>query len=357
MGSQSRSSAEGEQVQGPIESAVSENTRRRRPLKLAGRLVLGLLWSGMTLWAALALLLSNLPTWLCPIAAALFGLGSMALALFMRPRWRGLLVFLIAFAVLVIWWLNIPPSNDREWQPDVAVLPFATFEGNKVTIHNLRDCDYRSETDFDVRHHDRTYDLEKLRTADLFLVYWGSPLIAHTMMSFGFEGDDYVCISIETRKEKGEEYSAIRGFFRQYELTYVIADERDLVRLRTNYRGEDVYLYRLQPSPTLLRHVFLDYLKEVNRLKQHPEWYNALTDNCTSNIRGHTRPYTANSWSWKLVINGYVDEMAYANGSLDRSLPFAELKVRSLINEKAKAADQDPAFSRRIREGLPGVEQ
>lgn len=311
----------------------------------------------MTGWGVLAIHYSNLPTWLRPIVAAVFAAGALWTLVFMRPRWRGRLVYLGAFLVLVAWWLAIPPSNARDWQRDVAVLPDAVIEGNKVTIHNIRNCDYRSETDFDVRHYDRTYDLDTLRTTDFYLIYWGSPSIAHTMMSFGFEGDEYLCISIETRKEKGEEYSAVRGFFKQYELTYVIADERDVVRLRTNYRGEAVYLYRLNASPEVGREVLLDYLKRANSLKRQAEWYNALTSNCTTNIRGHARPYVVSPWDWRILLNGYIDEMAYRNGRLDRSLPFTELKSRSHINERGKAADRDPAFSKRIREGLPGMEK
>ncbi len=341
----------------PTEEGQPRPRRRRRLLALAGRGLLICTLAGMIGWGVLAIYYSNLPAWLRPVAAVVFGLGAVALLLLLRPRRRGLLVFAGVFALLVVWWLNIPPSNDREWQADTAVLPYATIEGNRVTIHNVRNCDYRSETDFDVHHDDRTYDLDKLRTMDLFLVYWGSPMIAHTMVSFGFDGDDYLCISVETRKERGEDYSTVKGFFKQYELAYVVADERDLVRLRTNYRGEDVYLYRLRPSSETLHNVFLDYLKHINRLKQQAEWYNALTDNCTSNIRGHTRPYAPESvWSWKLILNGYVDELAYANGTLDQSLPFAELKARSHINARGQAADQDPEFSKRIREGLPGKE-
>jgi hypothetical protein len=272
-----------------------------------------------------------------------------------RPRGRALLVFLVLFASLVGWWLLIPPSNDRDWQTDVAVLPYAEVDGNQVTVHNIRNFDYRTETDFDVRYYNKTFDLEKLRSADLSLVYWGLP-VAHTMMSFGFESGDYLCFSIETRKEKGEDYSALKGFFKQYELIYIIGDERDLVRLRTNYRqGEDAYLYRLKASPDLVRKVLLDYLRHTNLLKERPEWYNALTSNCTTNIRGHTAPYTRNRWHWQFLINGYLDELLYDNGSVDRSLPFAELKNHCYVNPRAKAADRDPAFSERIREGLPGI--
>lgn len=312
--------------------------------------------AGMIAWSTLAICYSDLPAGLRPLAGVLFAVVAVGWLIYTRLRRRGLLVFFAVFAILVAWWLRIPPSNDRDWLPDVAVLSSATIEGNKVTIHNIRNCDYRSETDFEVRHYDRTFDVDKLRTIDLYLVYWGSPMIAHTMVSFGFEGDEYVCISIETRKEKGEAYSTVKGFFRQYELTYVVADERDVVRLRTNYRGEDVYLYRLHPAPDFARNVFLDYVRTIDSLSRRPQWYNALTQNCTTSIRGHTAPYAERPrWSWKLLINGYVDEMAYERGALDQSLPFAELKAASRINDRGSAADKDPAFSKRIREGLPGI--
>jgi hypothetical protein len=270
-------------------------------------------------------------------------------------RWFKGLGFLAAFAVVLAWWLFMPPSNTRNWQPDVAVLPWADMQGTRVTIHNIRNCDYRSETDYTVRHYDRTFELAKLKSLDLFLVYWGSPYIAHTMLSFGFEGDGFVCFSIETRKEVGEAYSTIKGFFRQYELTYVVADERDLIGLRTNYRGEQVYLYRLNASPDFIRKVFLDYLREVNSLKDRPEWYNALTGNCTTGIRVHTAPYNPNArLDWRIIVNGYIDEMLYERKAIDTSLPFPELKKRSLINDRAKGLDKTPDFSKLIRVGLPG---
>jgi len=251
------------------------------------------------------------------------------------------------------------PSNDRNWQPDVAVLPYGTVEGDKITIHNIRNCDYRTETDYTVRYYDKTFDLSKLRNFDLFLSDWGLETIVHTLVSFGFDDDSFLCISIETRKEVGEEYSNLKGFFRQYELFYVVGDERDLIRLRTNYRqGETVYLYRLHgASLEVVKQIFLDYIRYINRLKERPEWYNALTGNCTTEIRGHTRPYAGKvKWDWRILANGYIDELMYEVGVLDTSLPFKALKQRSIINQRAQAADQDPAFSKHIREGLPGMD-
>ena len=325
-------------------------------LRLVRRLLVGIVLLGLGVWSTMAVYYSNLPaSWLRALAAVVFALGTIVVFVRLRPGWLAKLVFLGGVTAVVVWFLLTPPSNNRDWQPDVAILPYAEINGDQVTIHNIRNCDYRTDTDYSVRHYDKTFDLARLRSVDFYLVYWGSPLIAHTMLSFGFDGADYVCFSIETRKEKGEEYSAIRGFFRQYELTYVLADERDLVRLRTNFRGEQVYLYRLATEPVLARLVLLDYLKEVNRLKDRPEWYNALTSNCTTNIRGHTKPYAQNShFDWRILLNGKIDSLAYERKTLYQGLPFNELKARSLINERAKAADNDPTFSKRIREGLPG---
>jgi hypothetical protein len=307
-------------------------------------------------WAALAIYYSNLPPGLRPVAAVLFGAGSLAAFVLSRSKRHMIAGFFAAFACVLVWWLFIPPTNSRNWQPDVAVLPWADISGNFVTIHNIRNCDYRSETDYTVRHYDKTFDLDKMRSVDFFQVYWGSPLISHTMLSFGFEGGGYVCFSIETRKEAGEEYSALKGFFKQYELTYIIGDERDLVGLRSNYRREDVYLYHLDASTELARQVFLDYLDEVNRLRDQPEWYNALTSNCTTNIRGHTAPYNPNArFDWRIIVNGYIDELLYQQGLLDRSLPMPELKKLSHINARARLAGAAAGFSQLIRQGLPGM--
>ncbi len=308
-------------------------------------------------WGALAILFSNLPATLRPWIAALFGACSLLALVGRYSSLQSRLGFLAAFAIVLVWWLFMPPSNSRNWQPDVAILPWADIRGERVTIHNIRNCDYRSETDYTVHHYDRTFDLAGLKSVDLVLVYWGFPYVAHTMLSFGFEGGGFVTFSVETRKEIGEEYSNFKGFFRQYELAYVVADERDLIGLRTNYRGEQVYLYRLHESADMIRKVFLDYLREVNSLKESPQWYNALTDNCTTSFRITAAPYNPDArLDWRLIANGFIDEMLYERGAIDTSLPFPELKGRSLINARAKNVDKSPDFSRLIRTGLPGME-
>jgi hypothetical protein len=307
-----------------------------------------------TLWAAAALYFDVRVSWLRLPLAVIYGLGILAVWILVRRPWK-MVVTGIGFMVVLSWWLSLQPSNNRDWLPDVAVLPFADITGNQATIHNIRNCDYRTETNFDVHHYDKTFDLDALRTVDLYLVTWGSPHIAHTMVSFGFTNGDYVCFSIETRKEKGEDYSAVRGLFRQFELTYIIADERDLVRLRTNYRqGEEVCLYRLQMTREQGRQLFLDYLRRVDELHERAEWYNALTGNCTTAIRTQRNVADRAPWDWRMLLNGHLDELLYERGTIANNLPFAELKKLSNINPRAKAADQAADFSQQIRKGLPG---
>ncbi|MDA0236795.1 MAG: DUF4105 domain-containing protein, partial [Proteobacteria bacterium] len=247
--------------------------------------------SGVTAWGALALLYSSTTNALVSavLAGAFLLCGLLtALAVGARRRARAAVTgFALLFAVLLGWWSGIEPSNDRDWQPDVARLAHAEIKGDLVTVRNVRNFAYRSETDYTPHYYDRTYDLGKLRSVDLIAVYWMGPAIAHTILSFGFEGGEQLAISIETRKERGETYSTTRGFFKQYELHYVVADERDVVRLRTSYRKdppEDVYVYRLHGPLENARRVFLQYMQRINDLQARPEFYNTLIDNCTTGI-------------------------------------------------------------------------
>jgi len=249
-----------------------------------------------------------------------------------------------------------PASNQRDWQPDVAETPYATINGDMITIHNVRNFTYRTEIDFSPRWETRTYDLSKLDSVDLIAVYWAGKAIAHIMVSFGFAGKDYVTVSIETRKEKGESYSTLAGFFRQYEIYYVVADERDVVGLRTTYRQpqEDVYVYRINGPLKNARRVFLDYLKGMNELRERPSYYNTLTTNCTTGVLLHTRMNPESPpMSWKILLTGYVPDYLYELGRLDNTQPFPSLEKISHVNARAHAAGRDPAFSQRIREGLP----
>ena len=331
--------------------------------RLFGPFVVALVILAVTAWGALALVYSSLLTEpLRAPAAGLFGLGGIvaaAVVLFSRRRWRAAGAFAAAFLLLLAWWSTVRPSNDRDWQPEVAVLPYATIDGDLITLHNIRNFEYRSESDFTSAYYDKTFDLRRLDSVDLIATYWMGPQIAHIMLSFGFAGQDYVAFSIETRKERSEEYSTLKGFFRQYELFYVVADERDVLRVRTNYRKqppEDVYLFRVRGPTENARRVFMEYVRKINALKERPEFYNTLTTNCTMNILMHTRVNPGHlAFSWKVLLSGYAPQYVYDNGRLDTSLPFEDLKKRSRINDAAQAADRAPDFSRRIRAGLPGT--
>jgi hypothetical protein len=326
-------------------------------LRAAG---IGLAWvvlAGLTAWAAAALYV-DLPIAGAGPPAAIVYLATVAAALVLVPGHRGkAMACAVGFVGVLAWWLTLAPSNDRKWQGDVAQTAWAEIDGDQVTLHNVRNFRYRSEFDYTPHWETRTYNLNDIRGADLFITFWGSPWIAHPIVSFQFGDRGHVAFSVETRKEVGEEYSAFRGFFRQYELIYTIADERDVIRLRTNYRtGEEVYLYRTTVSPETARAVFLGYLETANELHRKPAFYNAVTSNCTTNIRIHTKGVVAKAapWDWRLLLNGKMDQFAYQYGSLAGNLPFDRLKQQAHINDAARAAGDSEEFSELIRKGRAG---
>jgi len=341
-----------------------ESTLKPRALRVCrswGRLILlsvgflvlliGVAWAFGALWFDFPVAVLRRPL------AAAFALSAIGVLAFVRPHWRSQLGVAGAIALLAAWWLTVRPSNTRDWQTDVAETPYAEIEDDRAVIHNFRNFDYITKTDFRPRWETKTVHLSNLRAVDFFTNYWGSTLICHTFLSFDFGPEGYICISIETRMRKGQAYSPIAGLYRQFALYYVIGDERDIVRLRTNYRLEDVYLYRLIPAtPERARALFLDYLQSANGLHKRAQWYNELSSNCTTNVRLHIKHIgSARPWDWQLLVNGTIDKHAYDLGGLDKSLPFAELKRRSHIDDRARAADHDPDFSSRIRDGLPGM--
>ena len=324
-------------------------------------LLISIVMAAMTVWGALAIYYSNLPgEGLRAVLAALFalfGVAALVWYLFSAKRTRPCFIFLAAFLLLVAWWSTIPPSQDRDWAPEYTKPAYATINGDLVTFHNIRNFDYRTETDFTPRYYTKTFDLRQLDSVDVIASYWMGDAIAHIFLSFGFSGKDFIAISIETRRQRHQSYSTVAGFFKQYELFYVVADERDLIRLRTNYRKdppEDVYLYRTRAPADNARRLFLDYIREINSLAEKPEFYNALTTNCTTSILTHTRVNQGNlPLSWKVLLSGYVPQYLYERAAIDTSLPFEELKQRSHINAAAQPANQAPDFSQRIRAGLP----
>jgi len=288
------------------------------------------------------------------VAAIVFLLALSATLIFVRGKLLKISIVFGAFAVVVAWWLTLKPSNDDAWQPDVVQTAWADINGDEVTIHNVRNCDYRTATDFTPHWETRKVRLSQITGMDLAINYWGSPWIAHPIVSFQFADAPPLCFSIETRKTIGQQYSTLEGFYRQYTLVYVVADERDVIRLRTNYRREDVYLYHTLASPEQAQERFREYINTLNILHESPRWYNAVTSNCTTSIRTQRAANLRKPWDWRILLNGKADEMLYQDHAIATGgLSFTDLKLRSLINEHARAADQDPNFSRLIREGLP----
>lgn len=290
------------------------------------------------------------------LAAALLAVALVVVFLFARPFSRKLGVFSALFAGVLVWWLTLFPTNDSDWQPDVTQEAWADIQGDEVTVHNVRNCDYRTEADYTPHWETRTVRISQITGIDLAIDYWGSPWIAHPIASFQFSDAPPLCFSIEVRKKVGQTYSAIGGLYRQFELIYIVADERDVIRVRTNYRGENIYLYRTTISAAPARERFLEYIHSLNALRDKPRWYNAITTNCTTSIRTQRPPNERMPWDWRILLNGKGDEMMYERHLIvTGGLPFAELKARSLIDARARAANDSPDFSKLIREGLPGM--
>ena len=328
-------------------------------MKIFGKLLLALIMLGLTTWAGAALLIAgpqdSLLTKALSAGLALLGLLVISRLWFRHGRGPILALGLTVAAGWLFWWQSLAPSNDRPWQNDVAVLPSATVDGNQITLHNVRNFQYRSEFDYTPAYYDKQVKLDELVGVDLIATYWMGPAIAHVFLSFAFGDGQHVAVSIETRKEVGESYSTLNGFFRQYELYYVVADERDVIGLRTNHRDnppEQVHLYRLQGDVESARRLFMAYVERINQLHQRPEFYNTLTTNCTTSIWLSSLVNEQHlPFSWKLLASGYVPQYLYEQGRLAAGgVPFAQLQHDALINPKAHAAGDSPEFSRLIRQ-------
>ncbi len=307
-------------------------------------------------WATLAIYYSNLP-WFwarASLAVAFLAFGVWALWLTRRPRMPW--VFAGLFLAVALWWSTILPSNDRAWRPEVAVLPRATIDGDHVHITGVRNFEYRSRDDFTVHYEERDVSLSHLTAVDFFLSFWMEGPIGHTFVSFIFDNAPPLSVSIETRPEIGEGYSPIASLFKQYELIYVVGDERDLVRVRTDYRDEAVFLYHIRISPESARRLFLIYLERINELADHPEFYHLLSNSCTVNIVRYANAAGRNGqFDFRHLLNGLIDRYFYDAGLVDTSIPFDELRRRAHINEAAVAAGNAPDFSQRIRTSIPDL--
>jgi hypothetical protein len=328
-----------------------------RWLRVAATLLATAAIAGCAIWGALAL-------WyqapggpalkiLCMALWGAIGIAC-AFALWMRRIARGLLGFALAFGALLVWWYGLEPTNNRLWADDVAQVTSGTVEGNRVTMHNVRNFLWRSDSDYTPRWETRSYDLDRLESVDMILSYWGSPAIAHLLVSFGFDGGDYLTFSVEIRREKHEEFSEIGGFFNEFELSVIAADERDIVQVRTNVRDESDYLYRMRLPAPAMRSLFLAYIGESNRLAESPRFYNTVTGNCTTlvyhmmkHIVGHL------PFDYRVLLSGYLPEYAYSVGGLDNRYPLEVLRSLGYVSERAKKANGSADFSALIRQGVP----
>ena len=272
--------------------------------------------------------------------------------LILRSKKWAVFLPLVAFLIVLAYEWQIQPKTNAHYPPEVAQTAYAEFQGDRVTIHNIRNADYRTVDDFDVHWKTRDYELKDLQTLDVFVNYWGMDAIAHIFVSFGFTGGRYLAVSIEFRPEIGETYGTFNGLFKQYEIIYVWADERDIARLRTNYRKEDVYLYRTALSPEKVRRLFVSMLERTNALHRKPEFYNTVTESCTNTIGDHiiqAKVFGLPFWE-RRILTGATDRRLYDRGLLETfGRSFPELRVQSKINAKAQAADQSPDFSKKIR--------
>ena len=312
---------------------------------------LATIWGGFALWyqarGGTAAKLLSVVLWGAFALAILIALchGRIALAVF---------TFGLAFAALLHWWARLQATNDRDWADDVAEMTTGTIDGNRVTLHKVRNFDWRSLTDYTQRWETRNYDLDQLLTVDMIMSYWSRPSIAHMLMSFGFLDGAHVVFSVEIRREKTQVFSEIGGFFKDFELSIIAADERDVVRLRTNIRGEDDYLYRLQLPVAAMRLLFLGYVDAANNLIDVPRFYHTVTVNCTTLVYDMMKRIVGRlPLDYRLLLSGYLPQYVYGIGGLDPRYSLEELRRCGRITDRAKLSDRSETFSADIRQGLP----
>jgi hypothetical protein len=344
--------------QAPRPPAPAARTPWLRWLLLAPAIVLSAAWGGLALWYRLPLASvfkgAIVAVFVLAALAALSGLRRPRRPASWATSWPASSVYLLALAGVLLWWSTLRPSQDRAWADDVARHLHAQVDGDRVRLDNVRNFDWRSDSDYTPRWERRDYDLARLESADLVLSYWMGPAIAHTLVSFGFDDGRKLAFSVEIRKERGEAFSTLGGFFREFETTLVAADERDILRVRSNVRNEDVYLYRLRLPKAALRALFLGYLAQARELERQPSFYNTLTSNCTTIVFDLMRQIAPGlPLDYRLLLSGYLAEYAYDQGGLMPGYDYRSLHERGRITQRARAADDSPEFSARIREGIP----
>lgn len=308
------------------------------------------------LWCVFAIHFSGLPGNALPIlATGIFGLGVPLAFIFLPDRKRTAYCVLALGAGIIIGWMQKEPSHDRNWVPSVAQLPRITTEGDQIRVYNIRNFDYRTTDDFSVRYYDKTFDLNKLETVDYILSYWdGLEAVAHIIISFGFDDGEYLAVSVETRLEQGEPQTGLGGFFKQYELIYILGDEKDLLRLRSNIRKEEVFLYPTTVSKNDVRIIFGMIIERINGIANEPEFYNTINENCRSSL---ARYFSAvldvrrvpSPFDYRRLLSGYSDELLFENGWINSTRNFEDTKRLHHINQYVQADGEGDDFSSKIR--------
>lgn len=351
-------------------SPAARPAKLLEPLGLhTGKRVLNLLFSGLVIMTLMLYVWSipslyfNLPwRWLKISGAIIFTLGVPAALILFKPRRRTFLIISALCLAVTAWQQSIPPANDRDWKIPVARIPQIEMHGNEVRISNIRNFDYRSATDFTPRYYGRIFRIDELETLDYILSYWdGNKAIAHTILSFGFRNGDYLAVSVETRLAKKQVQSLLGGIFNQYELIYILADERDVIRLRTNFRKEQVYLYRLKPDIPMIRKVFLKIIRRAADLQGNPVFYNTVKQNCITTLLADVAAAKGEIYhfDYRFIMNGYSDALLYAEGVfVNGGYPFSKLKKLRHINQYVEN-DPDAAtnYSSKIRPPGTGLEK
>ena len=273
------------------------------------------------------------------------------------PWWHGVLGYLVLFAVLAWWWAGIAPSNHRDWADDLAHISTGDLVAEQVTLHNVRNFDWRSQQDYDIRWETRDYDLSRLRSVDMITSNWGLAPISHVLVSFGFDDGEHLVFSVEIRRERHETFSELGGFFKQFELSVIAADERDIVRVRSNVREEELELYRINLSPADARELFRSFVLQANQLAVHPRFYHTVTGNCTTIVFSMMKQIVDGlPLDYRLLLTGYLAAYVHEVGGMQPDMSLEELQHRGRITQKARDAGDDPDFSALIRQGVPGWE-
>jgi hypothetical protein len=291
--------------------------------------------------------------------AVLVGLWTVLAVMLVAGLWRGhataaLSGFALIFCAALLWWHGLKPSNERPWADDVARAGTWEVHGSSATLSGVRNFDWRTVDDYTPRWETRSYDLDRLESLDLITSYWSGPAIAHVLISFGFGDGQQLVFSVEIRRERGEKFNEIGGFFKEFELSIIAADERDIIRLRTNVRGEDDYLYRIRLPRQDIRALFLAYVQQMNDLARRPRFYNTITVNCTTLVYHMVERIVGRlPFSYGLVLSGYLPRYVYSIGGLDTRYTLEQLRTFGRITERARQADRRADFSQEIRHGIP----